>query len=260
MLPLVDRPLLAYTFEHLRRHGVRRGDRLVRLPADADPGALRRRATASSRSTTRSRRSRSAPAARSGSPRRDRRDVLRAQRRLAARGRPRRARRLPPANGREGDDPAHAGRRPEPLRARPRRTATAGSRRFLEKPRPEEIDTNLINAGLYVLEPERARPDPARSRRLDRARGLPAALRRGVRLRARAAGLLARRGDARRLPAGAPRRARAPVPHRGRRRARSRLHARRPVRRGHPEARLVPPVYVGEDARIGAGAASAASP
>jgi mannose-1-phosphate guanylyltransferase len=25
---------------------------------------------------------------------------------------------------------------------------------FLEKPRPEEIDTNLINAGLYVLEPE----------------------------------------------------------------------------------------------------------
>ena len=28
------------------------------------------------------------------------------------------------------------------------------SRRFLEKPRPEEIDTNLINAGIYVLEPE----------------------------------------------------------------------------------------------------------
>ena len=25
---------------------------------------------------------------------------------------------------------------------------------FLEKPRPEEIDTNLINAGMYVLEPE----------------------------------------------------------------------------------------------------------
>ena len=25
---------------------------------------------------------------------------------------------------------------------------------FLEKPRPEEIDTNLINAGLYVLEPD----------------------------------------------------------------------------------------------------------
>ena len=27
-------------------------------------------------------------------------------------------------------------------------------RSFLEKPRPEEIDTNLINAGLYVLEPD----------------------------------------------------------------------------------------------------------
>jgi mannose-1-phosphate guanylyltransferase len=27
-------------------------------------------------------------------------------------------------------------------------------RQFLEKPRPEEIDTDLINAGLYVLEPE----------------------------------------------------------------------------------------------------------
>jgi len=27
-------------------------------------------------------------------------------------------------------------------------------RSFLEKPRPEEIDTNLINAGMYVLEPE----------------------------------------------------------------------------------------------------------
>jgi NDP-sugar pyrophosphorylase family protein len=25
---------------------------------------------------------------------------------------------------------------------------------FLEKPRPEEIDTDLINAGLYVLEPD----------------------------------------------------------------------------------------------------------
>jgi mannose-1-phosphate guanylyltransferase len=34
---------------------------------------------------------------------------------------------------------------------------TAGDGRvetFLEKPRPEEIDTDLINAGLYVLEPE----------------------------------------------------------------------------------------------------------
>ena len=35
------------------------------------------------------------------------------------------------------------------------RTATDGRvETFLEKPRPEEIDTDLINAGLYVLEPE----------------------------------------------------------------------------------------------------------
>src|SRR4051794_21810840 len=35
------------------------------------------------------------------------------------------------------------------------RTAADGSvRGFLEKPKPEEIDTNLINAGAYVLEPE----------------------------------------------------------------------------------------------------------
>ena len=35
------------------------------------------------------------------------------------------------------------------------RTAASGRvESFLEKPRPEEIDTDLINAGLYVLEPE----------------------------------------------------------------------------------------------------------
>jgi mannose-1-phosphate guanylyltransferase len=35
------------------------------------------------------------------------------------------------------------------------RTAADGRvETFLEKPRPEEIDTDLINAGLYVLEPE----------------------------------------------------------------------------------------------------------
>jgi mannose-1-phosphate guanylyltransferase len=35
-----------------------------------------------------------------------------------------------------------------------RLNADRSVRAFLEKPRPEEIDTNLINAGLYVLEPE----------------------------------------------------------------------------------------------------------
>ena len=35
-----------------------------------------------------------------------------------------------------------------------RTTAEGAVRGFLEKPKPEEIDTNLINAGAYVLEPE----------------------------------------------------------------------------------------------------------
>ena len=42
MLPLVDRPLLAYTFEHLARFGVERGNRLVRLSAGPDRGGVRR--------------------------------------------------------------------------------------------------------------------------------------------------------------------------------------------------------------------------
>ena len=52
---------------------------------------------------------------------RARRELLRAERRLAARGGPRRARRVPSLDGRESDDPAHTGRRPQPLRARPDR-------------------------------------------------------------------------------------------------------------------------------------------
>ena len=34
-------------------------------------------------------------------------------------------------------------------------------RRFIEKPRPEQVTTHNINAGIYVLEIERARPDEA---------------------------------------------------------------------------------------------------
>ena len=46
------------------------------------------------------------------------------------------------------------------------RTAADGSvLGFLEKPKPEEIDTNLINAGAYVLEPDGARRDRRRPAR-----------------------------------------------------------------------------------------------
>ena len=51
---------------------------------------------------------------------------------------------------------------------------------FLEKPRPEEIDTNLINAGMYVLEPDVLDLIPAGPSRLDRAGGVPAARRGGA--------------------------------------------------------------------------------
>ena len=61
---------------------------------------------------------------------------------------------------------------PESLRTRThrrRRPVLA----FLEKPEPEEIDTDLINAGAYVLEPSVLDLDRGGPRGLDRARDLP---------------------------------------------------------------------------------------
>ena len=115
--------------------------------------------------------------------------------------------------------------------ADPAATGSCDSRRrpgrsFLEKPRPEEIDTDLINAGLYVLEPEVLELIPP---------GRPVSIEREVfprsprraRFSGSPSGLLARRGDTRVVPAGASRRARANLRDGGRRRARPRLHARR---------------------------------
>ena len=154
MLPLVDRPQLAYTFEHLRRYGVTRaivscgylptqiqehfgdayGELRLEYRVEEEPlgtgGAIRFAA------------------------RGDRRAVLRAQRRFAPRDRPRRARRLPP---RAAGAARRSCSRPSRIRAATGSCACNGDGRvlsFLEKPRPEEIDTNLINAGLYVLEPD----------------------------------------------------------------------------------------------------------
>ncbi|MDQ3065534.1 MAG: NDP-sugar synthase [Actinomycetota bacterium] len=153
MLPLVDRPQLAYTFEHLRRFGVTRaviscgylptqiqehfGDRYGELrleyKIEEEPlgtgGAIRFAAEGIDEPFF----------ALNGDSLRET-DLAE----LAAFHRERECRAtilLTPV-----EDPSRYGL-----------VRVAGDGRvlsFLEKPRPEEIDTNLINAGMYVLEPD----------------------------------------------------------------------------------------------------------
>lgn len=153
MLPLVDRPQLAYTFEHLRRYGVTRaivscgylptqiqehfGDRYGELrleyKIEEEPlgtgGAIRFAAEGIDEPFF---------ALNGDSLRETDLDAL------ASFHRERETRAtilLTPV-----DDPTRYGL-----------VRVDGSGRvlsFLEKPRPEEIDTNLINAGMYVLEPD----------------------------------------------------------------------------------------------------------
>ena len=168
----------------VRRHP---RDRLVRLPADADPGALRRPRTATSGSSTGSRRSRSAPAARSASRREGidgpffalNGDSLREtdldalvdfHRDADARA----TILLTPV-----EDPSRYGLvRVQRRRSRaqlPREAAAGGDRHEPDQRRPLRA-----RAG-------RARPDPAGPGRVDRARGLSAARRGGGRVRRGAA-------------------------------------------------------------------------
>ena len=72
---------------------------------------------------------------------------------------------------------------------------------FVEKPSSDQIDTNLISAGAYVLEREVLELVPARAQRLDRARGVAAADRQRA-LRVPLGELLARHRDSRALPEG----------------------------------------------------------
>jgi mannose-1-phosphate guanylyltransferase len=153
MLSLVDRPLLAYTFEHLRRHGVRRavvscgylptqieehfggayGDLALSYSVEREPlgtaGGIRHAALGLEETFL----------ALNGDSLReaDLDELIRFHRQTGARV----TILLTPVA-----DPSRFGLV---------RLATDGRvRQFLEKPRPEEIDTNLINAGLYVLEPD----------------------------------------------------------------------------------------------------------
>jgi mannose-1-phosphate guanylyltransferase len=153
MLPLVDRPLLAYTFEHLRRHGVERavlscgylptqlqehfgdsyGGFALDYRVEAEPlgtgGAVRFAAEGI----------RGPFYAVNGDSLReaDLSELARFHRERGAKA----TILLTPV-----EDPTRYGL------VRLERDGRVQS--FLEKPRPEEIDTNLINAGVYVLEPE----------------------------------------------------------------------------------------------------------
>jgi mannose-1-phosphate guanylyltransferase len=153
MLPLVDRPLLAYTFEHLRRHGVDRailscgymptqirehfGDGADGLPLDyrveerpLGTGGAIGYAAGGIRETFLALNGDSLRAADLG-------ELVRFHRERAAKA----TILLTPVA-----DPTRYGL----VRLRPDGAVAS----FLEKPRPEEIDTDLINAGVYVLEPE----------------------------------------------------------------------------------------------------------
>ena len=153
MLPLVDRPLLAYTFEHLARHGVDRavlscgylptqieahfGERHGRLalsyrvePTPLGTGGGIRFGAEGISSTFVALNGDVLHGADLGA-------MLAFHRERGAAG----TILLAPV-----DDPSRYGLV---------RCAEDGRvRAFVEKPRAEEIDTNLINAGLYVLEPK----------------------------------------------------------------------------------------------------------
>ncbi len=153
MLPLVGRPLLAYTFEHLRRHGV---DRVI-LSCGYLPTQIREYFGDETDGVSLEYFVEDKPLGTGGAIAFAARgleqtffalngDSLRAAdlSQLVAFHRERGAKAtilLTPV-----EDPTRYGL----VRLAPDGRVAA----FLEKPRPEEIDTDLINAGLYVLEPE----------------------------------------------------------------------------------------------------------
>jgi mannose-1-phosphate guanylyltransferase len=153
MLPLVDRPMLAYTFEHLRRHDVRRGI----ISCGYLPTQIQEHFGSSYGDLELTYRIEDEPLgtaggiafaadgidetflALNGDSLRDADlgEIVRFHKQTGAMA----TILLTPVA-----DPSRYGLV---------RLASDGRvSTFLEKPRPEEIDTDLINAGLYVLEPE----------------------------------------------------------------------------------------------------------
>jgi mannose-1-phosphate guanylyltransferase len=153
MLPLVDRPLLAYTFEHLRRHGVRRGI----ISCGYLPSQIQQRFGERYGDLELEYRVEPEPLGTAGGIA------------FAGDGLDSTFFALNGDSLREADLGAlvdfhrSAGARAtilltpvaDPTRYGLVRIGSDGRvSTFLEKPRPEEIDTDLINAGLYVLEPD----------------------------------------------------------------------------------------------------------
>jgi mannose-1-phosphate guanylyltransferase len=153
MLPLVDRPLLAYTFEHLARHGVEH----VRLACGYLPDQLQAHFGEQYEGMRLSYSVEDEPLDSGGG-------IAFAGRELegsffALNGDSLREADLEHMVAFHRSTGAKATILLTPVADPSRyglvRTASDGRvDRFLEKPRPEEIDTDLINAGLYVLEPE----------------------------------------------------------------------------------------------------------
>ena len=153
MLPLVDRPLLAFTLEHLGRHGVRRGV----ISCGYLPTQIQEHFGSSYGDLELTYRVEEEPLgtaggiafaggdigetffALNGDSLRDADldEIVRFHRETGAKA----TILLTPVA-----DPSRFGL--------VRLAADGRVSTFLEKPRPEEIDTDLINAGLYVLEPE----------------------------------------------------------------------------------------------------------
>jgi mannose-1-phosphate guanylyltransferase len=153
MLPLVDRPLLAYTFEHLARHGVEHAivscghlpDQIEETFGDGHHGMTLEYAVEDE------------PLGTGGAIGFAGRDLESSF--FALNGDSLRAADLGELVAFHRSTGAKATILLTPVADPSRyglvRTAADGRvETFLEKPRPEEIDTDLINAGLYVLEPE----------------------------------------------------------------------------------------------------------
>jgi NDP-sugar pyrophosphorylase family protein len=154
--------------------------------------------------------------------------------------------------------PARAHRRPRDARPRPRRRPVAyglvrtepdgAVREFVEKPPADQIDTNLISAGAYIL--ERSVLDliePDRNVSIEREIW-PALVGEGLYAYGHEQAYWMDIGHARALPAGHLRHHRGPRPDRRHRAAGRQLHGRR--RRLRDRRAVVPPAVVGRRVRV----------